>query len=43
MSAPTEGQWPLGVLLIGDVNSDSKLDIVFERDGDWGVFLNTCK
>jgi hypothetical protein len=43
MSAPTDGQWPLGVLLIGDVNRDRKLDIVFERDGDWGVFLNTCK
>jgi hypothetical protein len=41
---PTQGQWPLGVFLMGDVNRDGKLDVVFARDGEngWGVLLNTC-
>jgi hypothetical protein len=41
---PTQGQWPLGVFLVGDVNRDGKLDVVFARDGanGWGVLLNTC-
>jgi hypothetical protein len=43
MSAYQAGQWPLGILLDGDLNRDGKLDIVFARDGKWGVFLNTCQ
>ena len=42
--APTpNGQWPLGNFLVGDLNRDGKLDIVFSRDGGWGVLLNTCQ
>jgi hypothetical protein len=25
------------------LNGDGKLDIVFARDGGWGVLLNTCQ
>jgi hypothetical protein len=43
MPAPTpNGQWPLGVFLVGDLNLDGKLDVIFARDGGWGVLLNTC-
>jgi len=28
--------------LIGDLNRDGKLDLVFARPDGWGVFLNTC-
>jgi FG-GAP-like repeat len=28
--------------LVGDLNQDSKLDLVFVRRDGWGVFLNTC-
>ncbi len=42
--APTpNGQWPLGSFWVGDLNRDGKLDIVFSRDGGWGVLLNTCQ
>jgi hypothetical protein len=42
--APTpNGQWPLGNFFVGDLNRDGKLDIVFSRDGGWGVLLNTCQ
>jgi hypothetical protein len=29
---------------MGDVNLDSKLDVIFARDEEngWGVLLNTC-
>lgn len=42
---PTVGQWPLGVFLVGDLNRDGKLDVVFARDGGngWGALLNTCQ
>ena len=44
LPAPTpNGQWPLGNFLVGDLNRDGKLDIVFARDGGWGVLLNTCQ
>jgi hypothetical protein len=44
LPAPTpNGQWPLGNFLVGDLNRDGKLDIVFSRDGGWGVLLNTCQ
>jgi hypothetical protein len=42
MSAYQAGQWPIGNFLTGDLNRDGKLDLVFSRDGRWGVFLNTC-
>jgi hypothetical protein len=41
--APTLGEWNLGNFLVGDLNRDGKLDIVFSRDGGWGVLLNTCQ
>jgi hypothetical protein len=41
--APTAGEWPLGNFLVGDLNRDGKLDIVFSREGGWGVLLNTCQ
>jgi len=40
---PPNGQWPLGNFFVGDLNRDGKLDIVFSRDGGWGVLLNTCQ
>jgi hypothetical protein len=43
MSAYQAGQWPIGVFLTGDLNRDGKLDLIFSRDGKWGVFLNTCQ
>ncbi len=44
LPAPTPlGQWPLGSFWVGDLNRDGKLDIVFSRDGGWGVLLNTCQ
>jgi hypothetical protein len=43
MSAYQAGQWPVGVFLTGDLNRDGKLDLIFSRDGKWGVFLNTCQ
>lgn len=43
LPAPTFGQWPLGSFLVGDLNRDGKLDVVFAREGGWGVFLNTCQ
>jgi hypothetical protein len=43
MSAYQGDQWPMGILLAGDVNRDGKLDIVYASDGKWGVFLNTCQ
>lgn len=44
LPAPTpQGQWPLGALFVGDLNRDGKLDVVFSRDGGWGVFINTCE
>lgn len=42
LSAYQSGQWPIGLLLTGDLNRDGKLDLVWARDGKWGVFLNTC-
>jgi hypothetical protein len=42
--APTvNDQWPVGTFLVGDLNRDGKLDIVFAREGGWGVLLNTCQ
>lgn len=41
--APSQGVWPLGQFLVGDLNADGKLDIVFSRDARWGVLLNTCQ
>jgi hypothetical protein len=41
--APSSGDWPLGGFLVGDLNRDGKLDIVFAREGGWGVLLNTCQ
>ena len=41
--APSAGDWNLGVFLVGDLNRDGKLDIVFAREGGWGVLLNTCQ
>jgi len=42
--APTvNDQWPIGTFLVGDLNRDGKLDIVFAREGGWGVLLNTCQ
>jgi hypothetical protein len=44
LPAPTPtGQWPLGSFWVGDLNRDGKLDIVFAREGGWGVLLNTCE
>jgi hypothetical protein len=43
LSAYQTDQWPMGILLTGDVNLDGKLDLVWARDGKWGVFLNTCQ
>jgi hypothetical protein len=43
LPAPTAGQWNIGNFLVGDLNRDGKLDIVFAREGGWGVFLNTCQ
>ena len=31
------------VFVIGDLNRDGKLDLVFARPDGWGVFLNTCQ
>lgn len=39
---PTDGQWPIGAFFPGDLDRDGKLDVVFARDGGWGVLLNTC-
>jgi hypothetical protein len=41
--APTADQWPHGGFLVGDLNRDGKMDVVFSRDGGWGVLLNTCQ
>lgn len=41
--APTADQWPHGGFLVGDLNRDGKLDVVFSRHGGWGVLLNTCQ
>jgi hypothetical protein len=41
--APTGDQWPRGSFLVGDLNQDGRLDIVFAREGGWGVLLNTCQ
>jgi adhesin/invasin len=41
--APTMDQWSHGVFLVGDLNRDGKMDVVFSRDGGWGVLLNTCQ
>jgi hypothetical protein len=43
LPAPTADQWPDGSFLVGDLNRDGKLDVVFARDGVWGVLLNTCQ
>lgn len=43
LSAYQADQWPIGILLTGDVNRDGKLDILYARDGKWGVLLNTCQ
>lgn len=43
LPAYQSGQWPIGIFLTGDVNNDGKLDLVYSRDGRWGVFLNTCQ
>lgn len=43
LPAPTPGQWPLGGFFVGDLNRDGKLDVVFAREGSWGVLLNTCQ
>jgi len=41
--APTPEQWPFGSIFVGDLNRDGKLDVVFDREGEWGVLLNTCQ
>jgi hypothetical protein len=41
--APTAGQWPHGGFLVGDLNRDGKMDVVFSRWGGSGVLLNTCQ
>jgi hypothetical protein len=43
LTVTTPEQWPLGNFLVGDLNRDGKLDIVFSREGGWGVLLNTCQ
>jgi hypothetical protein len=46
LSMPAPEVRPSGIIgkfLSGDLNRDGKLDIVFDWDGLWGVFLNTCQ
>jgi hypothetical protein len=43
IGAPTADQWSHGVFLVGDLNRDGKMDVVFSRPGGWGVLLNTCQ
>ncbi len=33
---------PFQALLMGDLNHDTKLDIIVTRPDGWQVFLNTC-
>jgi hypothetical protein len=39
------GDWPAysGVFLVGDLNRDTKLDLLLVRPDGWRVLLNTCK
>jgi hypothetical protein len=41
-SFPIAGPHLGGVYLIGDLNNDTKLDIIVTRPGGWQVLLNTC-
>jgi hypothetical protein len=42
LSFPSTGGQPCGALLVGDLNHDTKLDIIVTRPDGWQVFLNTC-
>ena len=39
---PISGGQPYGNLLVGDLNHDTKLDLIVTRPDGWQVLLNTC-
>ena len=39
----SDAPWSGGVYLIGDLNQDTKLDIIVTQSDGWQVLLNTCR
>ena len=43
LSFPSGVSWSNGNFLVGDLNHDTKLDLIVIRAGGWQVLLNTCR
>jgi hypothetical protein len=43
LSFPSSVWWSSGHFLMGDLNHDTKLDLIVIRPGGWQVLLNTCR